>query len=322
MFTFLNWIPSAYVDAINRYTAGSTGLMMHLAGMAPVVKGTLISAGGFSVKIITECSAVFISILFASFVISYPAPLPCKFKGMALGIAALIVINNLRVMLVVFVGIHFPSLFSYAHVYIGQIVMIFVVFLCVIIWLRSAAGIDTQDTPAGFIVRLFAFSCLLFLLWLPLAQGFVRANLYLVKWILAPFDFTYILPESLSLYPDTFNSFQLVAYAALVLATKVANGLDKLKPLLTGLAALVMSHFLFRLTDVLFNVFHHPYAFRPFVALIILSQWGLPFLLWMTLMRKEMFSPKDIFICPICGEEKIGIIEHIHAKHKDQAYGW
>jgi hypothetical protein len=207
-------------------------------------------------------------------------------------------------------------------VYIGQILMIFVVLLGVIVWLRSAADIDTADRPTGFIIRLTAVSSLLFLAWLPLAQGFVRGNLHLVQWVLNLFGLSYALPETLQLYPDTFNTFQLVAYAALVLATRTVSGRNRLKPLFIGLAALTTVHFLFRLCEVLCKDFHLQHAFRPLIALVIVNQWGLPFLLWILLMRGSLFARQGVFTCPICGRQKIGILDHIRAKHPDQAYGW
>jgi exosortase H (IPTLxxWG-CTERM-specific) len=322
LFTLLNWVPSAWVESVNRFTAETTGLMMHLFGLSPTVKGTLLSAGGFSVKIIAECSAAFMAILFAAFVLSYPASPSHKARGLALGLPVLFLLNNLRIVLIVGAGIHWPRLFHAIHAYIGQIVMIFVVLLAVIVWLRSAADIDTRDRPAGFMIRLVVISSVLFPAWLPLAEGFVRGNLYLVQWVLNLFGLSYALPETLKLYPDTFNTFQLLAYAALVLATRTVSGRNRLKPLLVGLASLAAVHFLFRLSDVLFNEFHLRDAFRPFVALVILNQWGLPFLLWLLLMRDSLFARRGVFTCPICGRQKRGMLDHIRAKHPDQASGW
>jgi hypothetical protein len=59
----------------------------------------------------------------------------------------------------------------------------------------------------------------------------------------------------------------------------------------------------------------------PFIALILINQWILPFGLWIAIVRKEIFKPGGIYKCPICGAEKRGIIEHIRTKHGEIALG-
>jgi archaeosortase B (VPXXXP-CTERM-specific) len=322
LFTLFSWTFLPYAKSINTLTADSAGLIMKLIGLSPIVNGPYITAGGFSVKIITECSAVFVSILFASFVFSYPAPLTHKFKGLLIGLPTLFMINNLRIVMIVLVGVHFRNFFDYAHVYMGQIIMIFVVLLGIVLWLQSVVGVDSCDKPGGFMGRLIPYSVLFFLVWFPMAEGYIYANLYLVKWILRPFGLHYPLPEELGLFPDTFNSFPVVAFAALVLATRTVTGFDKLKHLLIGLVMIFVTYYLFRLADVLFTVFHIRSAYRPTLALLILVQWGLPFLLWMLLMRDSLFARRGVLTCPICGRQKRGVLDHIRAKHPDQASGW
>jgi hypothetical protein len=86
-----------------------------------------------------------------------------------------------------------------------------------------------------------------------------------------------------------------------------------------GLAILCGVHFFFRLFQVLFLQFKISFAFRPFVALIIINQWILPFALWLFFVRKELFKKKTT-VCPICGEEKFGIVDHIRGKHGEDAF--
>jgi hypothetical protein len=50
---------------------------------------------------------------------------------------------------------------------------------------------------------------------------------------------------------------------------------------------------------------------------------ALPFLLWFALMYKQLFSgkgaDKNVYLCPFCGVEKIGILDHIKDAHGEEA---
>ncbi|MDD3420947.1 MAG: hypothetical protein PHS47_01440 [Methanocellales archaeon] len=51
---------------------------------------------------------------------------------------------------------------------------------------------------------------------------------------------------------------------------------------------------------------------------------ALPFLLWFALRYKQLFSlsgkgtDKNVYICPLCGVEKIGILDHIKDVHGEE----
>lgn len=320
LYVLLNWLPSAVITGpLNRQTAEMTAVLLRLFGLRPVVNGVFLSAGGFSIKIITECSAIFAAILFFSFVMAYPASARQRALGLLFGIPFLFTANLLRIVFVFLVGMYYLPLFEYAHVYIGQIVMILFVLLSSMTWLSSIAYVRIKDRPLSFFLRFLLYSSLPFLLWLYLDESFVLVNLYVIKSLLGFGGYAVNIPEKLDLYPHTFNTFHLVAFTSLILATNSIGRSKKLKSLGIGLAVLCAFQFLLRLHWVLFFDFHMRYAFRPFVALIIINQWILPFGLWLFIVRKEIFKRKGIYVCPICGEEKVGILDHIKAKHGTRA---
>ncbi|MCK4459754.1 MAG: hypothetical protein KAU52_08555, partial [Methanosarcinales archaeon] len=49
------------------------------------------------------------------------------------------------------------------------------------------------------------------------------------------------------------------------------------------------------------------------------NQYFLPFGLWLAFSYADVFRRAGAHICPICGEERMGIVEHIKAKHGEQA---
>lgn len=320
LYTLANWLPSAqFIEPLNRLTAAMTGALLASLGLETAVSGALVSTGGFSVKIIPECTALFLVPLYSSFVLAYPASSRQRLAGLLFGIPSLVVVNLVRLVVIILIGTKSSALFEYSHVYAGQILMILVVLLASMAWLRFVVTVEPRDTPLGVMVRFIAWSSLPFALWLFLAEGYVYLNLYLVKLLLGRFGYTVAVPEELSLYPHTFNTFHFVAFIALILATKCLERKRKLWGLAAGLAVLAGGHFLFRLHQVLFMDFHVRYAFRPFIALIIINQWILPFVLWLAIVCKEIFRRKGISLCPICGEEKVGLIDHMRAKHGDKA---
>jgi hypothetical protein len=131
------------------------------------------------------------------------------------------------------------------------------------------------------------------MLWLYLDEGFVYINLVLVKTLLGFFGYQTVIPEKLALYPHTFNTFHLIAYTSLILATGSVDRSKKLRGLVAGLIILWVSYFLFKLHQALYLDFHVRYAFRPFIALIIVNQWFLPFALWLFFVRHELFGTKS-----------------------------
>lgn len=320
LYVAYNWLPAAWVaKPLQRHTAGMTAFLLGLMGLEVSVNGVLVSAQGFTVKIVAECTAVFVGILFFSFVVAYPTSFKHKAIGLVSGLSFLFAANLLRVLAVFLTGMHNTRLFEYAHVYIGQIVMILLVLLTAMIWLRSAGNVELRDRPLGFLIRFVGFSSLPFVIWLYLDQGFVYANLFGVKTVLGLFGYDAQIPDRLNLYPHTFNTFHLIAYMALVLATKSIDRAKKLRSLVVGLAILCVAHFLFRLHYALFVDLHLKSAMRPFIALIIINQWVLPFGLWLYMVRHELFRQKSRFICPICGEKKKGLAAHIKARHGEVA---
>jgi exosortase H (IPTLxxWG-CTERM-specific) len=320
LYTLINWLPAPLLkQPLNEYTAAMTGFIFRLFGQEVTVNGVFLSVGGFSAKIITECTAVYLVILFSSFVLAYPADGRKKLIGLLFGIPFLFAVNMLRLLFIFVAGMNNRTIFEYSHVYIGQILMVFFVLLACMVWLRMVVSLDTKDSPLGFLVRFIAWSSLPFALWLYLDRGYVLLNLYGVKVLLGLFGYAVIIPEELRLFPNTFNTFNLIAFSSIVLATRSLGRRKKLRVLLFGLALLVGTNFLFRVLEALFLRHHVAFAFQPFIALIIINQWVLPFAFWLYAVRKEIFRKKGILICPLCGKEKVGIMEHIRAKHGEAA---
>jgi exosortase/archaeosortase family protein len=106
LYALANYLPPAlFSDPLNRHTAAMAGFLLSLLGLEVAVRDVLIWGQGFSIRIITECTAVFVAILYASFVLAYPATLRQKALGLLYGLPILMVANLLRLVLIYLIGL-------------------------------------------------------------------------------------------------------------------------------------------------------------------------------------------------------------------------
>ena len=311
--------PSTFAP-LNNYTATTLGFLLQLLGMHPTVEGALLSAGGFSVKIIDECSALFVFILFSSFVLAYPTTFKNKAIGLIFGIPSLFVVNTLRLTVVFFAGLWRPDLFEYVHAYLWQTIMIILVFISCLAWLHYVVMVTTRNEPLAFLVRFVAFSSVLFLIWFYLDNMYVSMTGYITEFLLNCMGYhIHLAPDpNIALYPSTFN---LIAFTALILATqspRISRKGTKIKALAIGLTLMMFVEVIHGLYQVLAD-FGVGYALEIMYAAQIGNQYFLPFGLWLVFVYADVFKRAGAHICPICGEEKVGIVEHIRVKHGEKA---
>ena len=307
--------PSTFTP-LNNYTTTTLGFLLQLLGMHPTVEGALLSAGGFSVKIIDECSALFVFILFSSFVLAYPTTFKNKAIGLIFGIPSLFVVNTLRLTVVFFAGLWRPDLFEYVHAYLWQTIMIILVFISCLAWLHYVVMVTTRNEPLAFLVRFVAFSSVLFLIWFYLDNIYVSMTGYMTEFLLNCMGYhIHLAPDpNIALYPSTFN---LIAFTALILATqspRISRRGTKIKALAIGLTLMMLVEVIHGLYQVLAD-FGVGYALEIMYAAQIGNQYFLPFGLWIVFSYADVFRRAGAHICPICGEEKVGIVEHIRVKH-------
>jgi exosortase H (IPTLxxWG-CTERM-specific) len=316
-YALLRWAPSTFFEPINRHTAAMLGFLLRVLGMQPTVQGVFVSVDSFSVEIITECSAIFILILFSSFVVAYPTSLKNKAIGLLFGIPTLVAVNTLRLVVVFIAGMLYPDLFEYIHVYFWQTMIIILVFIACFAWLRLVLMVQTKDTLLSFFVRFIAFSSILFLLWLYLDKEYVLITAHITEFLLHLLGYhIHLAPDpNLMVYLSTFN---LIAFSALVLATRSIGRRTKVKALVIGLTIMSVMDMIYMLYQVL-AYYQVPHALDISLGVRFINQYFLPFGLWLAFTYKDIFKRAGTYICPICGAEKVGIVEHIKVKHGDKA---
>jgi len=109
-----------------------------LAGGTMVVDNDLIIIGALTLHINHECTGIFVLMLFASFVIAYPATWRYRLFGFAVGVPLLFAVNVLRIATLARIVEVYPSAFFYFHEYVWQGVFMVIVLVASIAWAERA----------------------------------------------------------------------------------------------------------------------------------------------------------------------------------------
>jgi exosortase/archaeosortase family protein len=78
----------------------------------------------FQVSIENDCNGAWAHLVLLASVLAYPASWRQRFAGLLVSQGALAVLNLLRIVALVLIGIHWPELFRAAHVYVFQLFII------------------------------------------------------------------------------------------------------------------------------------------------------------------------------------------------------
>ncbi|MGD9762261.1 MAG: exosortase/archaeosortase family protein [Candidatus Binatia bacterium] len=85
-----------------------------------VVEGTIIKTQYAALDINHECTGVFVLLVYAVFVLAYPAPAAQRTAGIAVGATVLMAINLARLVVLTLVASQYPEWFDYFHEYFFQ----------------------------------------------------------------------------------------------------------------------------------------------------------------------------------------------------------
>jgi exosortase H (IPTLxxWG-CTERM-specific) len=260
LYTVLAMVPEGFFGSVNRLNAVITGYILKAAGLSPRINGDLISCDGFAVKIIKECSALFISVLPLAFFLSYPSRMGKRFIGITVGLFLLFVLNILRISVLFLIGRSYPGIFPWAHVYIGEVVMAVLSLWICMAWVQWEAG--TGGWGGRRLLWTVLISFLLFSAWSRLCRPYTWMVLHAAGFILDLAGIAVRLPETLSLYPVTFISFNMVVILSLILADPGLRERMNLKRGMAGFAGLVFFQIVFQILPVVVPSFVLPFVFR------------------------------------------------------------
>ncbi|NWF56534.1 MAG: exosortase H, partial [Syntrophaceae bacterium] len=288
----INALPEPYTRPINEHTARMLARVLQAFRIRVLVQGDTVAGSGIGVRIITECTPVFMWGLFLPFVLFYQAPIEKKGWGLAAGIPALYLGNLVRLVAVFMAGRHDRRLFEIVHVYLGQVFTLSLVLLACGIWLkwieREKSGQSMGMKSWGFPARLAPISIGLFFLWLQVHHGYLRIIDRVMSFGFSLLSYRLIIPYEYEIYYETFNT---VAFSSLVLATGSIPAERKIKGLLAGLGILFLVHLLYRTCNLLVTGFHLIPLIAVGLTLASIGQYLLPVILYLRLAAPNALFP-------------------------------
>ena len=302
LFAFSIWLPESAFGWLNENTARMAAYCLNVAGVHPALYGCTLSRESFTVSVITECSTLYMAVLFFSFVVAYPAALRQKLIGLPLGVAVLHAGNILRIAAVFAIGIKSRSLSEVVHVYFGQVLMVLFVLAVCLAWLNIWSEPSSRKHEIIlFLFRFFAFTSIPFLLWLTLNREYVKLTDLIVAGFSSLFGYRFAIKYQHAIYYQTFN---VVTFTGLVLASRIQPLWRKLRMLAVGQTVIFIFHILFRVCNILKTAYHNGPAERLGAGIVICGQYILPVALWLLMVRKKTtgqdppLSPKTTFSWP------------------------
>jgi archaeosortase B (VPXXXP-CTERM-specific) len=109
-----------HMEPIQEAMAASVVGGANLLGAGAARAGTIIKAEHAALEINHECTGVFVLMVYAMFVLAYPAPWWHRFSGIAVGVGVLTAINIARLIVLTLIASRYPSWFAYFHEYFFQ----------------------------------------------------------------------------------------------------------------------------------------------------------------------------------------------------------
>lgn len=115
-----------------------------LAPFDPGVRahGNLLT-GRFSMQIVKSCDAMEANILFAAAILAFAAPWPRKAAALVVGLAALVVMNLVRLVFLYWAGVYAASAFDFLHYDLWPLLMVAFAtldFIACASWARQGAA--------------------------------------------------------------------------------------------------------------------------------------------------------------------------------------
>jgi exosortase/archaeosortase family protein len=119
------------------FYARLTGLVLRIFDSGVRVVGNDI-VGRTSLTVAKNCDAMDVSLLFAAAVVAFPAPWRRRLVGIGAGVAALTVVNVLRIASLYFVDLRWPSAFETIHAEVWPLAIVVLAAATFLVWSRWA----------------------------------------------------------------------------------------------------------------------------------------------------------------------------------------
>ena len=136
LFSILFWAFSVHehLGPVQQAIATLSALGARLAGGEALAQGHDVVVKTMVMNVNHECTGIFVCMLFASFVLAYPARWSARLAGFAIGIPLLLSINIFRLATLARLVEVYPDAFFYFHEYVWQGVFMVFVLVGALAW--------------------------------------------------------------------------------------------------------------------------------------------------------------------------------------------
>jgi len=117
------------------FVTGCAARILSLFGPS-TSSGTLLSYRSFAVDILGGCSGDIVHAVFLAGILGFPASWRARAWGFVLGMPAVFLINQIRIVVLCLLGYHQPSWFDSAHLFFGQAGVIVGTLAIWMIWIE------------------------------------------------------------------------------------------------------------------------------------------------------------------------------------------
>jgi exosortase/archaeosortase family protein len=136
LFSIVFWAFSLHerLGPVQRTIALLSALGARWAGGDALAQGSDVVVKTMVMTVNHECTGIFVCILFASFVLAYPASWRARATGFAIGIPLLLSVNVFRLATLARIVEIYPQAFFYFHEYVWQGVFMVFVLVGALAW--------------------------------------------------------------------------------------------------------------------------------------------------------------------------------------------
>ena len=149
LFALYRWaeVTGAF-QHVNQWNAIASGALLRLVGIGNERSGAVLEFGSGGLQIISECSAIYVLILFAAAVLAFPTRWQARLWGLALGVPCILAINVLRLATLGAVVRYRADLLPFFHEYLWQVLFVLVVAVLYLVWIERAVGREAPGSAA------------------------------------------------------------------------------------------------------------------------------------------------------------------------------
>jgi exosortase H (IPTLxxWG-CTERM-specific) len=147
-FALLAWNPvnDRLVEPFTGLVAAASGVTLDAIGQEVVRTGTVLRSPRFAVNIRNGCNGLEAMVILLAAMVAFPAPWRARLAGLALGAAAIQVVNLVRVVALFLTGAYLPRFFDTSHTVVWQSL---VILSAVLIWVFWAQRVAPRNAPAA-----------------------------------------------------------------------------------------------------------------------------------------------------------------------------